>query len=70
MPKNRWIYIGILIVAAAALIWAATEIGNRIIFAMPYVGGVGIILIVVGLVLESKKKAEAAAAAGQNEATP
>lgn len=61
MPKNRWIYIGVLVVAAAALIWAATEVGNRIIFAMPYVAGVGVVLIVVGLVMESKKKQEAAA---------
>jgi len=59
MPKNRWIYVGILVVAASAIIWAATEIGTRILFAMPYVGAIGIALIVVGLVLESKKKQEA-----------
>lgn len=61
MPKNRWIYVGILVVAAAALIWAATEIGTRIVGFMPYVGALGVVLIIVGLVLESKKKQEAEA---------
>jgi len=65
MPKNRWIYIGILVVAACFLIYAATEIGNRIIGAVPWAAGIGAVLIIVGLVIESKKKKEAAASPDQ-----
>ncbi len=60
MPKNRWIYVGILFVAAAALIWAGTELGKRIEAAVPYAGLLGAVLIIVGLVIESKKKKEQA----------
>jgi|GEM_PF-2323413 len=60
MPKNRWIYVGILFVVASALIFVGTELGKRIEFAVPYALGVGVILIGIGLFFESKKKKEGA----------
>ena len=58
MPKNRWLYMGLLIIAAAACIWDGAWLTKRIEFAVPYAVGVGAILIIVGLVVESKKKKE------------
>jgi hypothetical protein len=52
MPNNRLMYIGTILVVAAASVWLGAELTRRIEGAVPYVGGAGIILIVAGVVRE------------------
>ena len=66
MPKNKLLYLGLLVVAAAALIYIGAWLATYLLPAVPYAIAVGAVFIIVGLVLESKKKA----AVGGNEATP
>ncbi|HVL39159.1 MAG TPA: hypothetical protein VM328_07190 [Fimbriimonadaceae bacterium] len=61
MPKNKLIYFGMLVVAAAALLWAGGKVINYIEWFLPWAGGVGIVLILIGILLEMKKKNEVAA---------
>ncbi len=56
MPKNRLLYYGLLIVAASALIYAGYWVVTTIIWFIPTAFGLGALLIVLGLVQESKKK--------------
>ena len=55
MPKNRLIYIGVLTIAACALLYVAFQVTKFVQSALPYALGVGIVLIVVGIVWEAKK---------------
>ncbi len=61
MPKNRLIYVGILVTGAAGLMWLAAEVLRRMIFFYPYAIGAGILLIVIGLFWEGKKGGKAVA---------
>lgn len=60
MPQNKLLYIGLLIVAAAACIYIGAVIADTIRYAVPYAVGVGALLIIAGLVMEGKKKKKAA----------
>lgn len=55
MPKNRFLYIGILIIAACALLKASAWILARVEWALLPTAIFGAVLIVVGVVLELKK---------------
>lgn len=55
MPKNKVIHIGILIVAAAALLWAGGKVIAHIEWFLPWAAGVGIAMVVVGMILEARK---------------
>lgn len=52
MPDNRVMYIGIVLVVAAACLWVGAELTRRIEWTVPYIGGAGVVLIVLGVVLE------------------
>ncbi len=69
MPKNKLLYYGLLVVAASALIYAGYWVVTTIIWFIPTAFGVGALLIIVGLVQESKKK-QAARAEGQPPVPP
>lgn len=56
MPKNKLLYYGLLIVAASALIYAGYWVVTTIIWFIPTTFGLGALLIILGLVQESKKK--------------
>lgn len=57
MPKNRLMYLGVLIVVAAAVLLASKWLLSYILPMVLYiVFGVGVLLIVVGLVMEGKRK--------------
>ena len=58
MPKNRFIYFGILIIAATALLWLGAEILTKITYIFPWTGAVGALLIVIGVLMEAKKPKE------------
>jgi hypothetical protein len=52
MPENRLMYLGIVLVVAAVSLWLGAELTRRIEWTVPYLGGTGIALIVLGVVLE------------------
>lgn len=56
MPKNKLLYLGLLVVAAAALIFVGAKLATFMEPAVPYAVAVGALLIVLGLVMEAKKK--------------
>lgn len=56
MPKNRFIHIGVLIIAATALLYASEWILTRIAWILPYAGVAGAILVVIGVFLEMRKE--------------
>ncbi len=58
MPKNRLIYYGVLIVVGSALIWIGAWLTKQIEWILPYTGAAGIVLMLVGLALELRKRAE------------
>ncbi len=55
MPKNRFIYIGVLLVAAVAVIYLAREFTNFVTPILTWVGGLGVLLILAGIFWEAKK---------------
>lgn len=55
MPQNRVMYFGIVLVVAAACVWLGAELTRRIDWAVPYIGGAGVALIVAGTALEVYK---------------
>jgi hypothetical protein len=59
MPSNRLIYLGILVVAASGLIWLGAILAKLVEWIVPYSLGIGVLAIVAGLVLESRKKRQA-----------
>ena len=61
MPKNKFIYYGILIVVATALLWAGYQVTNVALMVLPWTGGIGALTIIVGLVIEAKKSKASAA---------
>jgi len=62
MPKNRLIYIGVLVVAAVAIIFLANKFTTYIMPILPWAGGVGVVLILAGIFWEAKKGTPAGAA--------
>ncbi|HEY3783617.1 MAG TPA: hypothetical protein VGL56_21240 [Fimbriimonadaceae bacterium] len=54
MPKNRLIYIGILIVAATALLLGAQWLTTHVGWFLPWAMGIGVLLIVGGVFMEAK----------------
>ncbi|MDP3720177.1 MAG: hypothetical protein Q8T13_20635 [Acidobacteriota bacterium] len=52
MPENRSMYLGIVLIVAAASLWLGAELTRRIEWTVPYIGGAGIVLVVLGVVLE------------------
>jgi len=55
MPNNRVIYFGVVLVVVTVLLWIGAELTRRIEWILPYVGAVGVILIVTGAIYESYK---------------
>ena len=70
MPKNRAIYIGVLVLVASALIWAGAQLTQRIEWILPYTAIAGVVLIVVGVIYEVRKHQTAAPAADPHVVPP
>jgi hypothetical protein len=45
-------YIGIVLIVAAVSVWLGAELTRRIEWTVPYVGGAGVVLVVLAVVLE------------------
>lgn len=59
MPKNPLLKIGLLVIAASALIYAGYWVTTNIVYFVPIAFGIGALLIILGLVQEAKKSKEA-----------
>ncbi|GIV05656.1 MAG: hypothetical protein KatS3mg016_1231 [Fimbriimonadales bacterium] len=55
MPRNKFIYVGVLVVAASALLYIGGQIIRTIEWFLPWSAGVGIALILIGLFVEMRK---------------
>ncbi len=55
MPRNRAIYIGVLVVAASALLYIGGQIIRTIEWFLPWAAGAGVALILIGLFVEMQK---------------
>ena len=45
-------YLGIVLIVAAVSLWLGAELTRRIEWTVPYVGGAGVVLVVLGVALE------------------
>jgi hypothetical protein len=52
MPKNRIIYVGVVLLVATALLWIGAELTRRIEVAFPYLAGLAAALILFGAIQE------------------
>jgi uncharacterized membrane protein YfcA len=66
MPKNKLLYLGLLVVAAAALIYIGAWLAEFLKPAVPYAIAVGALMIIAGLVMESRKKQDRPSAPDAN----
>ncbi|MCS7208996.1 MAG: hypothetical protein NZ874_05425 [Fimbriimonadales bacterium] len=55
MPRNKAIYVGVLVVAASALLYIGGQIIRLIEWFLPWSTAVGIGLILIGLYAEMQK---------------
>lgn len=55
MPKNRLLYLGILVIVASVLLWIGAELTKRVEWILPYTGGLGVLLLIVGFFVEVRK---------------
>ncbi len=55
MPRNKMIYVGVLMVAAAALLYIGGLLIRTIEWFSPWAAGVGVALILIGLFVEMRK---------------
>lgn len=55
MPRNKLMYIGVLVVAAAALLYIGGQVIRTIEWFLPWAAGIGVALILVGLFIEMQK---------------
>ncbi len=65
MPNNKIIYFGVLIVAGTALLYVGAVFLSKIKDVLPYIGLFGILMIVIGVVIEIQKSKK-----GGPEGTP
>lgn len=55
MPRNRVLYLGVLVVAASALLYLGGVLIKLIEWILPWSAGVGVALILIGLWMELQK---------------
>lgn len=56
MPTNKLIYFGVIVIAASALLWVGAWLARRAEWILPYTGIAGVLLVLIGLFLELKRK--------------
>jgi hypothetical protein len=55
MPRNRFIYWGIVTLVATVSLWLGAELTKRVEYILPYTGGLAIAMIIGGFVYEWRK---------------
>jgi len=56
MPKNRLIYYGLILLIGTLGLWIGIELARRILWLLPYLGGVAAIMIVAGVFYEAQRQ--------------
>lgn len=56
MPKNPLVYYGLLMIVAAAAVYAGEWVTRQIVFMVPFALGLGILMVLVGAIYEARKK--------------
>ena len=56
MPQNIFIKLGVIVLVATALLWAGAQLSQRVEWILPYSAGVSVVLIVLGVIYEIRKK--------------
>ncbi len=59
MPKNKVIYIGILVIVASALLYIAAEFTALVKPILPWTGGAGVLTLLAGVFMELRKNSMA-----------
>ncbi len=72
MPRNKVMYVGVLVLSASVLLFLGAMLLNYIQWILPWSAGVGIALILIGIGMELRKSARAksAIAAVESPAEP
>ena len=52
MPRNRFIYWGIVTLVATVSLWLGAELTKRVEWILPYTGGLAVAMIIGGFVYE------------------
>ncbi|HSH17386.1 MAG TPA: hypothetical protein VLD18_15205, partial [Verrucomicrobiae bacterium] len=55
MPRNRFIYWGIVTLVATVSLWLGAELTKRVEWILPYTGGLAVLMIIGGFVYEWRK---------------
>jgi uncharacterized membrane protein len=55
MPKNQLIYYGLIVLIGTAGLWIGIELASRIMWLLPYLAGIAIIMIAIGIFYESQR---------------
>jgi hypothetical protein len=55
MPRNRFIYWGIVTLVATVSLWLGAELTKRVEYVLPYTGSLAIAMIVGGFIYEWRK---------------
>lgn len=61
MPRNKVMYVGVVVLAASVLLWLGAALLRNIEWILPWSAGVGIALILIGMAMELRKSARAKA---------
>jgi hypothetical protein len=58
MPKNQLIYYGLILLIGTIGLWVGIELARRIVWLLPYLGGVALIMIAIGVFYEAQRRAK------------
>jgi hypothetical protein len=56
MPKNRAIYVAVLVIAASGLLYLGNLLTTSVRPMLPWTTGIGILLLIVGIFYEAQAK--------------
>lgn len=54
MLRNRWMYLGTMLLVATALVWLGVELTRSVDWLLPYTAGAGVALLLIGSVVEHR----------------
>jgi hypothetical protein len=61
MPKNQLIYYGLILLIGTMGLWIGIELAVRVRWLLPYLAGVAIIMIAIGVFYEAQNRGKGAA---------
>jgi hypothetical protein len=61
MPKNQLIYYGLILLIGTMGLWIGIELAVRVRWLLPYLAGVAIIMIAIGVFYEAQNRGKGTA---------